>query len=73
MLKAIVKVLKRASRVIGRIDIYTLDFAREFLFERFEGKKIIPENEPIVEQIMVAHTLPKPTSSASSAPLDRGE
>jgi hypothetical protein len=57
MLNAIIIMLKRAAGVVRRIDVDTLDPAREFLFKCFEGEQVVAEYQPVIEQITVGHAM----------------
>ncbi len=45
--------LIRAARVVRRINVNAFDLPRELLFERLESKQVIPEDESVIEQVVV--------------------
>jgi hypothetical protein len=49
MLNTIVVMLERTTSVVRRVDEDALDFASELMFQRFEGKKIVTEDEAVIE------------------------
>jgi hypothetical protein len=57
MLNTIVIVFKRLLSIERRVDINALDLACKFLFERSKSKQVVPEDQPIVELVVVRYTL----------------
>ena len=53
MLDPVIVVRKRASGVVGRIDVDALDLASKILFEGFQSEKVVAKNETVVEDIVV--------------------
>lgn len=45
--------LERTAGVVRRIDVDALDLAGELLFEGFQGKQVVAEDQAIVEQVAV--------------------
>jgi hypothetical protein len=52
--QTIIVVIKCCSSIKRRINIDTLDFSSEFLFQRLESKEVIAKNQPIIEEIVFA-------------------
>jgi hypothetical protein len=46
-----------AAGVVRRVDVYAFDLTRELLFERFESKKVVAEDETIIEQVVIGHAV----------------
>src|SRR5258706_1450752 len=57
MLKAVVIMLKSLVGIKRWINIYAFDFARELLFERFESEKVVAEDETVIEEVVISHTV----------------
>src|SRR5262245_50973719 len=57
MLNTIVVVFKRATCIVRWVDEDTLNLAGEFLFEGFKGKKVVAEDEAVIEQVAVSHAV----------------
>ncbi|BBA34071.1 uncharacterized protein sS8_2119 [Methylocaldum marinum] len=53
MFQSIVVVSKGAARVVGRIDEHTFDLASEFLLQGFERQQVVPEDQPVIENVAV--------------------
>lgn len=56
MLNAIIVMLKRTC-IVRRVNEDAFYLAGELLFERFEGEKIVAENEAVVEKVVIRHAL----------------
>lgn len=57
VLHSVIIMLKCASGIIRRINKHAFHLARELLFERFEREKIVPENKPVIKQVVVRHAV----------------
>jgi hypothetical protein len=57
MLHPIVVMLERATGVVRRINEDALNLAGELLFERFEGQQVVPEDESVVEDVVIADSV----------------
>jgi hypothetical protein len=57
MLHPVIVVLECASSVVRRIDVNAFDLSSEFLFQGFEGEKIVTEHESILEQVLVCRSV----------------
>ena len=55
MFEPIIIVVKCLTCIVRRVNIDALDLARELLFECFESKEIVPENETIIENVVVSN------------------
>ena len=47
--------LGRAAGVVRRIDEDALDLPGELLLQRFEREKIVAEDEPVIELVVLRH------------------
>ena len=56
MLNTVVIMFKSVARVVGRININTLNLAGIFLLESFERKKVVAMNKHVVENIIFRHS-----------------
>jgi hypothetical protein len=54
---AVVIVFKRRTRVERRVNINAFNLAAKFLFESFEGEKVIAEDETVIEEVVISHTV----------------
>ncbi len=45
------------ARVVRRVDEDALDLARVLLLECLQGQQIVPEDELVVKQIILAHPM----------------
>ncbi len=57
MLNPVVIVLKSLSGIKWRIDVNTLDLPRKLLLQRLQRQQVVPENQPVVELVLVSHPL----------------
>ena len=57
MLQTVIVMLESAAGVVGRIDEHALHLARELLLQRLQGQQVVAENQPIVENIPVRHSV----------------
>src|SRR5580704_9139913 len=57
MLQSIVVMFERAAGVIGRIDEHALDTSSKLLLQRLQGQKIVAENEPVIENVVIGHSM----------------
>jgi hypothetical protein len=58
MFYPVIVMLKGAAGVVGRVYVDTFHLAGKFLFQRFEGQKVVPENEAVVEDVFCAGAVP---------------
>jgi hypothetical protein len=49
--------LKRAARVVRRINVDALDLSSKLLFQSLECQQVVTENKPIIEQVLVGYTV----------------
>jgi hypothetical protein len=57
MLHPIIIMFKSTARVIWRINKNALNLPRELLLQRFQRKEVISEDQPIIENVMVAYAV----------------
>jgi hypothetical protein len=57
VLYSIFIVSKSASCIVWRINIYTLNPAGELLLKGFERKKVVAEDQAIIEKVIVCNSL----------------
>jgi hypothetical protein len=57
VLHTVIVVVKRATRVVRRINEDAFDLARQLLFKRLEGEEVVSENKPVIEQVVVGDTV----------------
>jgi hypothetical protein len=51
----VVVVREGRAGVVGRVDVDALDLPGELLLQRFEREQVVPEDEAVVEHVLVAH------------------
>jgi len=44
---------KCATGIVRRINVNTLDLARELLFDRLESEQVVPKDESVIEDIAI--------------------
>jgi hypothetical protein len=54
MFYTVIVMFKGAAGVVGRIYVDTFYLAGKFLFQGFEGKEVIAENEAVFENVFFA-------------------
>ena len=52
MLKVIIIMRKRRAGVLWRINIYTFDLAREFLFQRLKRRQVVTKDQAVIKNII---------------------
>jgi hypothetical protein len=57
MFDSVVVMLKSGTCIVRRVNIDALDLAGELLFERFEGKKVVTEDEAVIEKVVVGDSV----------------
>ena len=57
MLQSVVIMGEGTASVVRRVDENALDLAGKLLFERFEGQQVVPEDEAVVEQVMIGNPM----------------
>ncbi len=57
MLQAVVVVLEGAAGVVGRVDEDALHLARELGLQRLQRQQVVPEDQPVVEEVVVGHAV----------------
>ena len=57
MFNTVVVVLERATSVVWRIDIDTLDFPGELLLKGLQCEQVVSEDQPIVENVRLRNAL----------------
>lgn len=55
MFHPVIIMLERAAGIIRRVDKDAFHLTGEVLFEGFEGKEVVAEDEPIIKQVGVRH------------------
>jgi len=53
MFNSVIIMTKRAAGVVRRVNEDALNFAGEFLFQRFEGEQIVAKDKPVIEPVIV--------------------
>jgi hypothetical protein len=54
MFYAVIVMFKGAAGIVGRVYVDAFYFAGKFLFQGFEGKEVITEDEVVVEYVFFA-------------------
>jgi hypothetical protein len=57
MLNPVLVLLKSRPSVVRWVNEDALDFASKFLFEGFEGEKVVAEYKAVVEEVMVSNAM----------------
>jgi hypothetical protein len=57
MFYAVIVMLKGAAGIVWRVYVDAFYFAGKFLFQGFEGEKVVPENEAVVEDVFFPSTV----------------
>jgi hypothetical protein len=56
-MNSVVILLERAPSVVRTVDIDKLDLPRELLLQCLQFQHVVPEDEPVVEEVVVADPL----------------
>jgi hypothetical protein len=54
MFFAVIVMFKGAAGIIGRVYVDTFYLAGKFLFQGFEGQKVVAEDEAVIEDVFFA-------------------
>jgi hypothetical protein len=57
MFDTIVVMIESATSIIWRVDVNALDLANELLFQRLESQQVVPEDQSVVEPVILRHTM----------------
>ena len=57
MLQAVVVMRKRASCVVGWVNKYAFHLAREFLLQRLKREKVVAEDQPVIEDVILSYAM----------------